>query len=188
MSKARDVAVLVGSLRKASYNRMVARALIELAPPSLALEIVEIGQLPLYNQDYDADSPPEYAPFRERIARADAVLFVTPEHNRSVPAALKNAIDVASRPWGKSAWAGKPAGVLSASIGSPGAFGANHHLRQSLTYLDMPALQQPEIYIGKVQDRVDEASATVTAQSTLKLLGEFMGKFEAWVERNVASR
>jgi chromate reductase len=183
MPDPKDVAVIVGSLRKASYNRMVANALIELAPAALKLEIVEIGQLPLYNQDYDADSPPEYAPFRERIARADAVLFVTPEHNRSMPAAMKNALDVASRPWGKNVWAGKPAGVLAASIAATGGFGANHHLRQSLSYLDMPTLQQPEVYIGKVQDLVDEASGKVTAASTREFLGKFMGAYAGWVGR-----
>ncbi|MGA8276607.1 MAG: NAD(P)H-dependent oxidoreductase [Rhodanobacteraceae bacterium] len=184
MSKPKDVAVLVGSLRKASYNRMLARALIKLAPPSLALEIVDIGRLPLYNQDYDEASPPEYATFRERIAKADAVLFVTPEHNRSVPAAIKNAIDVGSRPHGKNVWAGKPAAVLSASIAAVGGFGANHHLRQSLTYLDMPTLQQPEVYVGKVQDLVDEDHGEVAKESTLKFLGDFMRRFDAWVALN----
>jgi chromate reductase len=183
MPNSTDVAVIVGSLRKASYNRMVANALAELAPAPLQLEIVEIAQLPLYNQDYDQASPPEYAPFRARIARADAVLFVTPEHNRSMPAALKNALDVASRPWGKNVWAHKPAGVLTASIAATGGFGANHHLRQSLTYLDMPTLQQPEVYIGKVQDLVDEASGKVTAASTREFLGKFMAAYAAWVMR-----
>jgi chromate reductase len=181
-TRVKDVAVVVGSLRKASYNRMIARTLVEIAPPALALELVEIGQLPLYNQDFDEASPAGYARFRERITRADAVLFVTPEHNRSMPAALKNALDVASRPWGQNCWAHKPAGVLAASIASTGAFGANHHLRQSLTYLDMPLLQQPEVYIGKVQDLVDEARGVVNNESTLAFLGDFMSRFAAWVE------
>ncbi|MGA9422641.1 MAG: NADPH-dependent FMN reductase [Rhodanobacteraceae bacterium] len=181
MSKPYDVVVLVGSLRKASYNRMIARALIRLAPPSLGLEMVEIGRLPLYNQDYDEGSPPEYAGFRERVAKADAVLFVTPEHNRSVPAAIKNAIDVGSRPYGRSVWAGKPAAVVSASIAAIGGFGANHHLRQSLAYLDMPTLQQPEVYVGKVQDLVDEDRGEVANESTLDFLGDFMRRFEAWI-------
>ncbi len=189
MGNARDVVVLVGSLRKASYNRMIANTLIDLAPKRLALEIVEIGRLPIYNQDFDAaGSPPEYAAFRQRIAKAEAALFVTPEHNRSVPAAIKNAIDVGSRPYGKSVWSGKPAGVLSASIASTGGFGANHHLRQALTYLDMPTLQQPEVYIGKVQELVNEESGRVTAESTLTFLRNFIGKFADWVALNTKAK
>lgn len=129
MDQPRDVAVIVGSLRKASINRMVANALAELAPAGLKLGIVEIGQLPLYNQDGDDDPPAEWTAFRERVRAADSVLFVTPEYNRSVPAALKNALDVGSRPYGKSAWSGKPGAVVSASPGGIGGFGANHHLR-----------------------------------------------------------
>src|SRR6476620_3040202 len=145
---ARDVVVLVGSLRKASFNRKTASALRDIAAGSLDLEIVEIGDLPLYNEDLEASVPPAWARFRERVRKADAVLFVTPEYNRSVPGLLKNAIDVGSRPYGKSAFSGKPAGVISVTPGALGAFGANHHLRQSLVFLDMPALQQPEAYIS----------------------------------------
>src|SRR5690348_6800740 len=147
---ARDVAVFVGSLRRESFSRKMAQVLTGLAPASLKLEIVEIGQLPLYNQDYDDDGtlPAEYAPFRSRVKAADAVLFVTPEYNRSVPAVLKNAIDVGSRPYGQSVWDGKPGAVVSVSPGAIGAFGANHHLRQSLVFLNMPTMQQPEAYIG----------------------------------------
>ena len=119
-----------------------------MAPPSLKLEFVEIGRLPLYNQDEDANPPAVWIEFRARIKGADAVLFVTPEHNRSVPAALKNALDVGSRPYGQSAWNGKPGAVISASPGAIGGFGANHHLRQSLVFLNVPAMQQPEAYIG----------------------------------------
>ena len=182
-----DVAVIIGSLRKASYNRRIAQALVELAPARLKLEIVEIAQLPLYSQDYDEANPAEYAPFRQRIARAAAVLFVTPEHNRSMPAALKNALDVASRPWGQNKWAGKPAGVVSASIAAIGGFGANHHLRQSLTFLDMPTLQQPEAYIGKVQDLLDPASGKLNNDATREFLKKFVDRFAAWVERIVPS-
>ena len=185
MSRTYDVAVIVGSLRKSSYNRMIANALAELAPPSLKLETVEINRLPLYNQDYDSQSPAEYAPFRERIARADAVLFVTPEHNRSMPAALKNALDVGSRPWGHNKWPGKPAGILTASIAATGGFGANHNLRQSLTYLDMPTMQQPEAYIGKVQELVDDMTGKVVNESTREFLGKYMQAYATWVERNV---
>jgi chromate reductase, NAD(P)H dehydrogenase (quinone) len=148
MDKARDVAVIVGSLRKDSINRKVANALAELAPATLKLSIVEIGHLPIYNQDGDENPPAAWTQFRERIKAADAVLFVTPEHNRSVPAALKNAIDIGSRPYGKSAWSGKPGAVVSASPSGIGGFGANHHLRQSLVFLNVPAMQQPEAYLG----------------------------------------
>ncbi|MBL0142478.1 MAG: NAD(P)H-dependent oxidoreductase [Betaproteobacteria bacterium] len=187
MNEPHDVAVIIGSLRKASYNRKIAQALAELAPARLKLEIVEIAQLPLYSQDYDEATPTEYAPFRERIARADAVLFVTPEHNRSMPAALKNALDVASRPPGQNKWAGKPAGVVTASIAAIGGFGANHHLRQSLTFLDMPTLQQPEAYIGKVQDLLDPANGKLNNDSTREFLRKFMDRFAAWIERVVPS-
>ena len=146
----RRVGVLVGSPRKESFNRKMALAMAALQPASLALEIIEIAKLPLYNQDLDdtGSAPPEWISFREAVSRVDAVLFVTPEHNRSVPAPLKNAIDVGSRPYGKSAWNGKPGAIVSVSPGALGAFGANHHLRQSLVFLNVPCLQQPEAYIG----------------------------------------
>ena len=134
MDRPRDVVVMVGSLRKDSINRKVANALVELAPATLKLSIIEIGHLPIYNQDGDENPPAAWTEFRERIRAADAVLFITPEHNRSVPAALKNAIDIGSRPYGKSAWSGKPGAVVSASPGGIGGFGANHHLRQSLVF------------------------------------------------------
>jgi chromate reductase len=180
---ARDIALIVGSLRKGSYDRLLARALIRLAPASLRGEIVEIGGLPLYDQDYDTDGPPPtYAPFRERIRRAEGVLFVTPEYNRSVPGVLKNAIDVGSRPYGHSAWAGKPAAIVSSSPGAMGGFGANHHLRQSLVFLDMPAMQQPEAYVGGV-DKLFDADGEITNASTRAFLERFLQAFAAWVER-----
>jgi chromate reductase, NAD(P)H dehydrogenase (quinone) len=183
MPTPRDVAVLVGSLRKESYNRKLALALAELAPPSLKLGIVEIGGLPLYNQDEDDGTPPKaWTTFRERIRRADAVLFVTPEYNRSVPGVLKNAIDVGSRPYGKSAWAGKPGAVVSASPGAMGAFGANHHLRQSLVYLDVLMLQQPEAYLGGVGSLLDPAGK-LADPGAREQLGRFIQAFAAWVER-----
>ncbi len=157
MSTTRDVAVFVGSLRKESFNRKLANALIAMAPAPLKLEIVEIRQLPLYNQDDDANPPAASAAFKARVQKADAVLFVTPEYNRSVPGVLKNAIDVASRPYGKSAWDGKPGAVISLSPGGVGGFGANHHLRQSLVFLNVPAMPQPEAYIGNSAKLFDEA-------------------------------
>jgi chromate reductase len=136
-----NVCVLVGSLRKASFSGMLANALMAVAPSSMDLEVVEIGQLPFYNQDLERliDSPPApWAAFRQRVKAADAVLFVTPEYNRSVPAVLKNALDVGSRPYGSSVWDCKPGAIVSSSPGAIGAFGANHHLRQSLVFLNDP--------------------------------------------------
>ena len=178
----RRVAVLVGSLRKEAFSRKIARALAALAPPSLKLEIVEIGQLPLYDADDEAAVPEPTAAFRGRIKAADAVLFVTPEYNRSVPGVLKNAIDVASRPYGQSAWQGKPGAVVSVSPGALGAFGANHHLRQSLVFLDVPVMQQPEAYLGSVAGLLD-AQGNVTNEGTRDFLRRFMEAFAAWIER-----
>jgi chromate reductase len=182
---AKDVAVIVGSLRKESFNRKVAETLIELAPSSLKLEIVEIGQLPHYCQDEDEPGkvPAVWSSFRQRIKTSDAVIFVTPEYNRSVPGVLKNAIDVGSRPYGQNAWARKPAGVVSVSPGAIGGFGANHHLRQSLVFLDMPAMQQPEAYIGHAAQLFD-ATGKLTNESTRGFLEKFLQAFAAWVEAN----
>ncbi|UPJ76992.1 NAD(P)H-dependent oxidoreductase [Bradyrhizobium sp. 187] len=187
MDQPRDVAVIVGSLRKASINRMVANALAELAPAGLKLGIVEIGQLPLYNQDGDDDPPAEWTAFRERVRAADSVLFVTPEYNRSVPAALKNALDVGSRPYGKSAWSGKPGAVVSASPGGIGGFGANHHLRQSLVFLDVPAMPQPEAYIGGA-DRLFDADGKLVNEETRKFLQGFMQSYAACVSANTSKQ
>lgn len=183
MANTRRVAVVVGSLRKESLNRKLAKALVASAPAPLSLEIAEIGQLPLYNQDDDADPPAPSVAFKRKIAEADAVLFVTPEYNRSVPGVLKNAIDIASRPYGKSAWAGKPAAVISLSPGAIGGFGANQHLRQSLVFLDMPALQQPEAYMGGGGDLFDESGA-IKKPETRQFLDKFLAAFAAWIERN----
>lgn len=186
MSSPRDVAVVVGSLRKDSLNLKLAKALASLAPPQLRLEIVPIGQLPLYNQDADSDPPSQWVVFRDRIRRADAVLFVTPEYNRSVPGALKNAIDVGSRPYGQSAWDGKPGGVISASPGAIGGFGANHHLRQSLVFLNVPVLQQPEAYLGGADKLFDEQGG-IANESTRGFLSKYLTAFAAWIERNTVT-
>ena len=185
MASTKNVAVVVGSLRKASLNRKMALALAAMAPPSMKLEIVEIGQLPLYNQDVDEQPPAVWTDFRKRIAASDAVLFVTPEYNRSVPSALKNAIDVGSRPYGKSAWAGKPAAIVSVSPGVIGGFGANHHLRQSLVFLNMPAMQQPEAYIGGA-DKLFAEDGSISNPSTKEFMGQYLAAFEQWVGRNAA--
>ena len=180
----RPVAVLVGSLRAGSYNRMAARALISLAPASLAPHIVEIGDLPLYNPDEDEDGqrPAAWTRFRDEVRPAKGLLFVTPEYNRSVPGVLKNAIDVGSRPYGQSVWAKKPAAVVSVSPGAIGGFGANHHLRQSLVFLDMPALQQPEAYIGHAATVFAE-DGSIASEGTRKFLTGLMAAFAAWIER-----
>jgi chromate reductase, NAD(P)H dehydrogenase (quinone) len=184
MSDTLDVAVVVGSLRRDSYTRRFAQALASVAPESLKLDIVSIGELALYNADLDEDAPPQpWVAFRERIRRSDAVIFATPEYNRSVPGVLKNAIDVGSRPYGKSAWDRKPALVVSASPGAIGGFAANHHLRQSLVFLNMPAMQQPEAYIGGV-DKLVDANGGFTNDGTRKFATSIMTAFEDWIRRH----
>ena len=187
MANPRRVAVVVGSLRKGSFNRKLAQAIVAGAPPGLALEIVEIRELPLYNQDDETDPPSPWKAFRQKIAAADAVLFVTPEYNRSVPGVLKNAIDVGSRPYGQSAWNGKPAGVISLSPGAIGGFGANHHLRQSLVFLNMPVLQQPEAYIGGAGDLFDDSGA-IKKPETKQFVDKFLAAFADWIERVTAPK
>ncbi len=184
-----DVAVLVGSLRKDSFSRKMALALAKLAAPApalaLALDIIEIGDQPLYNQDGDASPPPPWVRLRNRIKAADAVLFVTPEYNRSVPGVLKNAIDIGSRPYGQSAWNGKPAAIVSVSPGAIGGFGANHHLRQSLVFLNMPAMPQPEAYIGGAAALFD-ADGNIANDGTRQFLDGFVKAFTAWIAANSA--
>lgn len=182
MSKVFNVAVLVGSLRKDSINRKVARALAELAADNVKLTIVEIGDLALYNEDIDVTPPAPYTTFRDQIRSADAVLFVTPEYNRSVPGALKNAIDVGSRPYGQSVFGGKPGAVISVSPGAIGGFGANHHLRQSLVFLNVPCMQQPEAYLGGAGDAFD-ASGKLSEKVRL-FLQKFIDEFAKWVEQH----
>src|SRR5207253_5227353 len=144
------IAIVVGSLREGSINRKVARSLCAFASDKLDCEIVEIGALPLYNQDHDAQPPADYARFREQIAASDGILFCTPEYNRGVPGVLKNAIDVGSRPYGQSVWDKKPAAIVSASPGAIGGFGANHQLRQACVFLHLPVMHPPEAYPGHV--------------------------------------
>jgi len=175
------VGVVVGSIRKGSFSRALAKAMCGLNP-NLQCEILEIAQLPMYNQDLDGSPPREWVDFKARIKACDAILFVTPEYNRSVPGVLKNAIDIASRPYGKSAWSGKPAAVMSVSPGAIGGFGANHHLRQSLVFLDMPTLQQPEAYVGGAADMFDEGGGFKKPE-TRQFADKFMAAFAAWIER-----
>ncbi|WP_027188261.1 NADPH-dependent FMN reductase [Desulfovibrio cuneatus] len=174
------VAVLVGSLRKEAYSLKTAKALIAAAPKEYTFDIVPIGQLPLYNEDLDTAEPPAtWAEFRKRIGKADALLFVTPEYNRSLPAALKNALDVGSRPYGQNMFSGKPGAVVSISIGAIGGFGANHHLRQSLVFLNVPLMQQPEVYIGEIQNRFTPEGQPQEAFS--QYLGTVMQACVQWV-------
>ncbi len=177
-----NIAVFVGSLRKDSYNRKMAKALIALAPVSLSLEIVEIGNLPFYNQDFEENPPKEWHQFRQKVKSADAVLFVTPEYNRSVPAVMKNAIDVGSRPYGYNAWESKPGAVISVSTGALGGFGANQHLKQSLMYVNVPIMGQPEAYIGNAASLFDD-KGNLTNDSTKDFLQKFLQAFEKWIER-----
>jgi chromate reductase len=183
MSTNKNVAIIVGSLRKDSFNRKLANALIAMAPPSLKMEIVEIADLPFFSQDWEANPPEVVTKFKQRLEASDAVLFITPEYNRSVPGVLKNAIDVGSRPYGKSAWNGKPGAVISLSPGAIGGFGANHHLRQSLVFLNMPTMTQPEAYIGNAAKLFDDAGALAN-NDTREFMQKFLQAFASWIEQN----
>ena len=187
MASIRKVAVLVGSLRRESFTRKVANTLIELAPGSLALEIVEIGDVSNYNQDLESNPPPDWVNFRDRMRAADAVLFATPEYNRSVPGVLKNAIDVGSRPRESSVFYGKPGAVISVSPGALAGFGANHHLRQMLVFLNVPTMQQPEAYLGGVAKIFDD-SGNLTSDSTREFLHSFVDAFARWIELILSGR
>lgn len=179
------IAVLVGSLRKDSQTLKLAKALTKIAPEGLEFDFVEIGDLPFYNEDLDTDTPPAtWARFRNEIKAADGVLFVTPEYNRSMPAAIKNALDVGSRPYGDSAWGGKPAGIVTASPSGLGGFGANHHLRQPLVFLNMPAMQQPEAYIGNLWNLFDEDGKIVT-EGTEDFLKSWLDAYAKWVTDHI---
>ncbi len=181
---AKKVAVLVGSLRKESLTRKYAQAVARLLPPSLEAELVELD-LPLYNQDLDdANTPPQaWTAFRDKLKGADAVLFFTPEYNRTISGALKNAIDVGSRPWGQSVWDGKPAAVVSQSPGAQGGFGANHNTRQAVVFLNVPVMPAPELYIGGSPNYLAE-DGSINNEQTKELIGKFVAAFEKWVEAN----
>lgn len=179
MSQVRNVAVIVGSLRKDSVSKKLAKAFAAVTP-NLRFNVVEIGDLPHFDQDLETDPPAQWVRFREEIAAADAVLFVTPEFNRSVPGALKNAIDVGSRPYGQSVWNGKPGAVISMSPGAIGGFGANHHLRQSLVFLNVPLLSQ-EAYVSNAWSLFDEAGELIN-DSTAEFLRGYGAQFSAWIE------
>lgn len=180
-SKQKHIGVLVGSLRRGSFSRKLANALIARAPAGFECEIIEISELPLYDEDLDASPPPAWLAFRKAIRSCQALLFVTPEYNRSVPGCLKNATDVGSRPEGDNVFAGLPAAVVSVSPYSLGGFGANHALRQNFVYLDLAVMQQPEAYVGDVSDVMDE-DGKITNEKTDALLTELMQAFERWIQ------
>lgn len=181
------IAVIVGSLRKDSLNKKIAEFLIKTAPASLKLELVSIAELPIYNQDLDDEDtvPVAWTHFRQQMTGYVGVIFVTPEYNRSVPSVLKNAIDVGSRPYGHSIWSGKPCAIISSSPGAIGGFAANHHLRQSLVFLDMPTLQQPEAYIGQAATLFNEQGELVN-ESTATFLTRFIETYGQWLNDNRA--
>ena len=178
------IAIVVGSLRKDSFNRKLANAIIKLAPPELSFKQVQIDDLPLYNQDNDANPAESVKRLKNEIKASDGLLFFTPEYNRSIPGVLKNAIDHASRPYGQSVWAGKPAGVMGASIGATGTAMAQQHLRNVLAYLDVPTLAQPEAFIH-VKDGLFDEAGNIGANSK-QFLQNWMDKYVAWVKKHVA--
>ena len=179
------VAVLVGSLRKDSFNRRLARAVEKLAPDDIAFEHVRIDDLPLYSQDFDTDYPATAQRLKKDIEAADALLFVTPEYNRSIPGVLKNALDIGSRPWGTNSFAGKPGAVIGTSIGSTGSALAQQHLRNVLSYLDVPLLAQPEVFV-QFKDELFDADGNIARDDTRKFLQKFVERYLAWIRRFVA--
>lgn len=184
----RRIAIIVGSIREGSLNRKVAKAICGSVPDSLDCRFIEIADLPLYDPDLDNEPPEPWARFRREIADCEGVLFVTPEYNRSIPGVLKNAIDVGSRPYGKSAFSKKPAAIVTASPGALGGFGCNHHLRQCCVFLDMPTMQQPEAYLGGVSDEKFGPDGQVTDESLAKLLNQLGRAFAGWVDLITAGR
>ncbi|CAB3747869.1 NADPH-dependent FMN reductase [Paraburkholderia solisilvae] len=176
-----QIAVVVGSLRRESFNRQLAHALISLAPTDFKFEFVDIGNLPLYSQEYDADFPEAARQFKRQIESADALLFVTPEYNRSIPGVLKNALDWGSRPMGHSSWRGKPGAVAGTSPGAMGSALAQQHLRNVLAYLDVPTMGQPEIFVKHDPTRID-ATGTIVNDDTRTYLQNFMDTYVNWVK------
>ena len=184
------IAIIVGSLRKDSLNRKVARSICGIRGDNLDCSMVEIGDLPLYNQDYDGspNEPEQYARFRDQVRNADGVLFVSPEYNRGMPGVLKNAIDVGSRPYGQSVFDKKPAAIVTASPGSIGGFGSNHQIRQSCVFLNMPVMQQPEAYLGHVNDDSFDESGCLKDGPLKDLVTTLAHSFHDWVDMIHRSR
>jgi chromate reductase len=182
------IAIIVGSLRKGSLNRKMARAICGIRDDNLDCSVVEIGDLPLYNQDEEANPPEQYVRFRQQVAPVDGVLFCTPEYNRGVPGVLKNAIDVGSRPYGSSVWDKKPAAIVSVSPGAIGGFGANHQLRQACVFLNMPVMQQPEAYLGHVTDDSFDTSGAIKEGPLKTLVDNVAHAFHDWIDMIHQSR
>jgi chromate reductase, NAD(P)H dehydrogenase (quinone) len=179
----RNIALIVGSLRQGAYTRLVAQALIELAPPALKLNEVTIGELPFYNQDLETETPPaQWRTFRDHIRKSDAVLFVTPEYNRGIPGVLKNAIDVGTRPPKESVWRGKPALVVSQTPGKLGAMAANQQLRLTLSVIGVPVMPAPEVYLPEVA-KLFGPDGKLVAEDTRKLLSSVLSDFDTWIGR-----
>ena len=176
------IAILVGSLRKDSINRKVARSICALRGDNLDCSMIEIGDLPLYNQDLDASPPEQWVRFREQIAAADGVLFCSPEYNRGIPGVLKNAIDIGSRPYGQSVFDKKPAAIVTASPGSIGGFGSNHQIRQAAVFLNMPVMAQPEAYLGHVSEESFDADGCLKEGPLKELIATLAQAFSGWVE------
>jgi chromate reductase len=182
------IAIIAGSLRKWSINRRIAQSICALRGDNLDCSMVEIGDLPLYNADLDDRPPPQWVRFREQIAAADGVLFVSPEYNRGIPGVLKNAIDVGSRPYGKSVFDKKPAAIVTASPGSIGGFGANHQIRQAAVFLNMPVMQQPEAYLGHVSDDAFDEDGCLKEGPLKDLVAVLAHSFAGWVDMVLRSR
>jgi chromate reductase, NAD(P)H dehydrogenase (quinone) len=184
------IAIIVGSLRKDSINRKIARSICAMRDDNLDCSMVEIGDLPLYNQDYDSapQQPEQYVRFRDQVREADGVLFVTPEYNRSVPGVLKNALDVGSRPYGHSVFDKKPAAIVTASPGAIGGFGANHHLRQSCVFLNMPMMLQPEAYLGGVSDDSFDTDGCLKEGGLKEVVTNVAHAFADWIDMIQRSR
>ena len=184
------IAIIVGSLREGSYNRKIARSVCAIRGDNLECDMVEIGDLPLYNQDFDSlpKQPEQYVRFRDQVRGADGVLFCTPEYNRGISGVLKNAIDVGSRPYGQSVWDQKPAAIISASIGAIGGFGANHQLRQSCVFLNMPVMQQPEAYLSNISDDDFDADGRLKDGRTKEFVESIAHAFHDWVDMIHRSR
>ncbi len=180
MSK--TIGIITGSLRKNSFSGSIADYVKNNGPAGYTMKLIDIGGLPLYNQDSDGTDVKEYLDFRNEIKALDAVLFITPEHNRSIPAALKNALDIGSRPYGQNVWNGKPGAVISQSTGGIGGFGANHHLRQVLVFVNVLTLAQPEAYIGASHTLIDHTGA-LSNEETKDFLNGFLAAFAEWIEK-----
>ena len=179
------IGIIAGSLRKESFSKKIAKAVVAMAPDGFEFRIISLDDLPIYNQDFDDNNevPAAYPIFRDDVDAVQGVIFVTPEYNRSVPAVLKNALDVGSRPYGKSVWDGKPAAVFSNSPGNVSAFGANHHLRQSLVFLNVPTMQQPEVYLTKVNELFDE-NGDINPGATKEFLQKAVDAYIVWFNKN----